>query len=467
MAGLVLLLLAVWAALGAAAGAGERDLAEHGRQQLQRLRERALSPGAAPCWARALRRAEQGPGCGQLQEGERRRRLALELALCHLESSGKSFPPCTESSSILECTQDMDAVAFGAYTAFFTHAQSICYYLQSETWQQQTEDTINRLAVNSETIAQQLEMTKEMASEIIEAQNATLKAQDQILLNGDTLRHTLQESTQGVRQVFREMQESTQEHRQLFAEIFHRLSYLHQFVMVESSAFYSYLYSLLSLAVVFLLTSAQRTAAARLMLFLLIAFSVYLERLVYSSEIGPLESSFEYTERIYCRIWLLRKVVMGAGALVLAYFIATYQDVARQNLELLRSLRQTQSSLQHVIEEAEKIMKAPLPPPSPGPWRGGRLQNTEVDSGIADTRIGNAESLSSGAALQLEDFAACHTSTPKKSRASPPSPCRSAAKKRKAKSSDVSVYNILVSESPSKYNLRNRKHSGRVAAVLR
>ncbi|XP_067833892.1 uncharacterized protein [Heptranchias perlo] len=385
--------------LGSARGPG---LLEEGRQQLSMVRELAEQDGYGWCWKEALGRVDRG--CRQLDE-EQQSRIALAFAHCHLQ----------------------------------------------------------RLTVNSESVARQLETTNQMAKEMIDAQNATLRTQGEILQNGDALKVTLQQSTQGVRQVFREMQESTTEQRLIFAEIFQRLSYLHQFVMVESTAFYSILYNLLAFAVAVLLTSTPRTAGARLILFMLICFTVYLERLVYSSQMGPSDSSFEYTERIYSRIWLLRKLMVISGVLVLVYFGATYQDVGKQSLEVLRSLRETQSSLQRMIEEAEKIIRPPLLQPAEGQWKEGRLK--EVDSGFGDTRMGSEESLSSGTALDLE-FAAFPTSTPKKTAAPPRSPSRSAARRRIARPSDVSVYNILVSESPSKYNLRSRKSPGRLPPIL-
>jgi len=58
--------------------------------------------------------------------------------------SGRSFPECPEDSDVKTCTQDMDPVAFNTYTEFFTHAHSICHYLQSERWQQRAENTIYR-----------------------------------------------------------------------------------------------------------------------------------------------------------------------------------------------------------------------------------------------------------------------------------------------------------------------------------
>ncbi|XP_041035550.1 uncharacterized protein LOC121272821 [Carcharodon carcharias] len=427
------------------------QLLEEGRQQLRKVQELTRLPGYGRCWSEALAKAERG--CRELDQ-EEHSKIALYFTHCHLERSGKSFPSCPEGSTILACTEGMDSMAFGAYTEFFTHAHSICYYLQSEQWQQQAEDTMDRLTATSGSVARRLEATNQMAREMMEVQNATLAAQEEILRSGDTLKMTLQQSTQGVQQVFREMQDSTQEQQRVFAEIFRRLSYLHQFVMIESATFSSLTYNLLAMLVAFLVTATQRTASARLVLFLLISLSVYLERTVYSSGMDPAKSSYEHTERVYSRIWLLRRLVALAGLLALAYSAATYQDVARQSLELLHSVRDSQSQLQRMIEEA-----VPLLSPPRRLWQGGRLIEVEQDSGIGDLKTPNKECLPSGAAPSSEEPAAPLTSTPKKGSPGPRSPSRSAARRRSSRRSEVSVYNILVPESPSKYNLRRRKPS--------
>ncbi|XP_078394250.1 uncharacterized protein LOC144678286 [Cetorhinus maximus] len=143
-----------------------------------------------------------------------------------------------------------------------------------------------------------------------------------------------------------------------------------------------------------------------------------------------------------------------AGLLVLAYSAVTYQDVVRQSLELLHSVRDSQSRLQRAIEEA-----VPLLSPPHRPWQGGRLIEVEQDSGIGDLKTPNKECLPSGAAPSSEESAVPLTSTPKKRSPRPRSMSRSAARGRSSRRSEVSVYNILVPESPSKYNLRRRKSS--------
>ncbi|XP_074926881.1 uncharacterized protein LOC116823933 isoform X3 [Chelonoidis abingdonii] len=101
----------------------------------------AQHPQLGACWVGALGRLDAG--CQQLGE-EQQSRIALAFAHCHLQRSGRPFPRCEAGSSVRVCTQHMDAVAFGVYTEFFTHAHSICYLLRSEAWQQRAESTVHR-----------------------------------------------------------------------------------------------------------------------------------------------------------------------------------------------------------------------------------------------------------------------------------------------------------------------------------
>uniref|UniRef100_H3AND1 Uncharacterized protein n=1 Tax=Latimeria chalumnae TaxID=7897 RepID=H3AND1_LATCH len=233
---------------------------EEGKAQLQKFEEFAKHPRYGDCWTGALKQVSVG--CKELDE-EQQSRIALAFTHCHLLRSGKTFPLCTETSSIRACTQNMDDVAFNVYTEFFTHAHSICYFLQSEIWQQRTEGTVHRLTESSENVVKQLEVTNQMAQEMIEAQNATLRSQEEILRNGEVLKGVLHDSTRGVKQAFKEMQESASKQQLVFAEIFNRITYLHQFVVGESHTLYSFLYNLLACVAAFLLTSTKRTAPAR------------------------------------------------------------------------------------------------------------------------------------------------------------------------------------------------------------
>uniref|UniRef100_A0A672MJ63 Brambleberry n=1 Tax=Sinocyclocheilus grahami TaxID=75366 RepID=A0A672MJ63_SINGR len=255
--------------------------------------------------------------------------------------SGRSFPECPEDSDVKTCTQDMDPVAFNTYTEFFTHAHSICHYLQSERWQQRAENTIHRLTESSAGVAEQLASTQRMAEDLVVAQSAALKSQESILRNGEELKSTLQDSTQGLRDVFAEMRHSAQEQQVAFAEIFNRVAFLQSFIMSETHTFSSLFYNALGFGASFLLTSVRRTAGARFFLFGLVALNIYLERMICKT---VLESEDH--------VGLLRKSMVLIGCLVLLYFALRYRNISRESLEILKELKETRSDLQQALQKA-------------------------------------------------------------------------------------------------------------------
>ncbi|XP_071979396.1 uncharacterized protein [Engystomops pustulosus] len=420
---------------------------EKGRNQLQLLQNFAQHPRYGDCWRKALLRVDVG--CKQLNE-EEQSRIALAFTHCHLERSGRDFPVCTERSTVRQCTHGMDTVAFNAYTEFFTHAHSICYYLQNELWQEKTQDIILRLTVNSDSVAKQLEATNLMAEEMMQAQNATLQSQEEILRNGHLLKKTLQESTMGVRQAFEEMQQSASEQRLLFSEIFNRITYLHQFVVGESNTLYSFLYNLMGCGAVFLVTSTQRTAGARLVLFGLVAANIYTERMICAYILGGSQPTYDQTESVTFWIGMARKISISLGLLVLLYVSLTHRDVQRQSLEVLHGLQETKAELQSIIREAEKLLN------KPENFQEKFLKEDLIfgDSGIPDPSfmqdVMDSESLRDSVySVQLAQV----TSTPRRRARSR---SRSASRRRSSRPSEPAVYNIPVTEPVTpRYNLRS------------
>ncbi|XP_028568025.2 uncharacterized protein LOC114587638 [Podarcis muralis] len=329
------------------------ELLSQGRTRLQQARELARHPRYGSCWMGAL--GQLDAGCRELDE-EQQSRIAIKFAHCHLQRSGRKFPPCEPSSSIRGCTQDMDPVAFGVYTEFFTHAQSICYFLHNEAWEQRAQDTMHRLTSSSETVARQLESTHQLAGEIAQAQDATLRSQEQILQDGELLHQMLRDSSQGVRQAFQELQDSAFEQRVAFAEIFNRVTFLHRFVVGESSALYSIFFHLLSGAASLVLTSSQRTAGARFPLLTLVGANIYLERVICSLLMDEADGGQDLTERISFWVGLSRRGFAGLGFAVVTYFIWIYKDPAKQNQEVLQSLQQTRTEIQRLLQETERLL---------------------------------------------------------------------------------------------------------------
>uniref|UniRef100_A0A4W4E4I5 Uncharacterized protein n=1 Tax=Electrophorus electricus TaxID=8005 RepID=A0A4W4E4I5_ELEEL len=298
----------------------DKGLESKGRDELQKVLEFATLPRYGECWSRALEKIHTR--CREFSD-DMQSMIALAFTHCHLRRSGRSFPECPEGSDVKTCTRNMDPVAFNAYTEFFTHAHSICHYLQGERWQHQAENTINRYfqeTKHSASVAERLVSTQRMAEDLVEAQSMTLKSQEAILRNGEELKHTLQDSAKGLRDVFAEMRHSVQEQQIAFVEVFNRVAFLQSFIMAESHTLSSLFYNALGFCASFLLTSTRRTCG----------------------------------EQISSLVGLLRKVMVLIGCFVLVYFAVQFRNINRESLEILRELKETHSNLQETLQRAGK-----------------------------------------------------------------------------------------------------------------
>uniref|UniRef100_A0A8D3ALX8 Protein brambleberry-like n=1 Tax=Scophthalmus maximus TaxID=52904 RepID=A0A8D3ALX8_SCOMX len=319
MTAVVLLLLGLSAGpgpseSGSAPGPGPEPDSGRGRMELRRVQGLASQPRYGECWAQALEHLDTR--CKDMTS-ESQSRIALKFTHCHLSSSGRDFPSCPDGSEVSRCTGGMDAVAFNAYTEFFTHTHSICHFLQSDAWQSRAENTMHRLTESSAGVAEQLQSTRQMAQELIEAQSEALQAQQEILNNGEELRVTLQDSTQGLRSVFSELSSVSREQQVALSELFNRVSFLQSFLLMEAHSLSSCCYNAAALCTSFLLTSTQRSSR------LLAAY-----------------------------VGMLRRLMLCVGLCVLLYACVRYRDPVQQSLQLLQQLRETQRRLQEALHRA-------------------------------------------------------------------------------------------------------------------
>ncbi len=126
-------------------------LLAQGRMQYEMIQQDARMPRYGECWKTALRRLERG--CKQLDD-DVQSRLALNFANCFLAKAGQRTFPCEEAAPLNECLEGVENNAFTAYSNFFTHTQNMCYFLQSQVWQEEAEKTVNRLAASSAQVNQ-------------------------------------------------------------------------------------------------------------------------------------------------------------------------------------------------------------------------------------------------------------------------------------------------------------------------
>ncbi|CAK6975925.1 uncharacterized protein LOC121895850 isoform X1 [Scomber scombrus] len=325
---------------------------EQGRMQLRRVRSLATQSRYGECWARALENLDTR--CKDMTS-ESQSQIALRFTHCHLSSTGRDFPSCPEGSEVSRCTAGMDAVAFNAYTEFFTHTHSICHFLQSEAWQSRAESTMHRLTESSAGVVEQLLSTRQMAEDLIEVQSAALQTQQEILNNGEELRVTLKDSTQGLKSVFSDLSSVSRQQQVALSELFNRVSFLQSFMMTEAHSLGSCLYNAAALCASFLLTSTQRTSKARLLLLAQVCLNFYLERKIWQYVMSSDHPEHKHMELMSVYVSVLRRSMVCVGVCVLLFVCVRYRDPVQQSLQVLQQLKETQRSLQEALQQAESL----------------------------------------------------------------------------------------------------------------
>ena len=248
-----------------------------GQERYESLQRESTMPRFGPCWKDALQELESG--CRHLTE-DLQHRLALSFTNCFLLKFDKVIYKCNPQEEFASCTKDMTADAYNTYVEFFTHTQNMCYFLQSQVWQEETDITIDRLADSSKHVANQLENSSKLQSEVIEKQNLSLKNQEIFMQRGAELKEMLEDSKLSVHNMLSEFKDATTQQRALIFEVFDRVRVLQSLVMGEFTGFYSLVFYSLSVVISYLLTSTQRTSAARFWLFVILTVNVFFERFI-------------------------------------------------------------------------------------------------------------------------------------------------------------------------------------------
>ena len=258
---------------------------ESGKQQYEIIqKEITASPKYSQCWLDAIRSLESG--CKALTD-DIQHRLSLKFTNCFLEKSGRQKYPCPEIQTLDQCTKNMPGESFGVYTNFFTHTQNMCYFLQSQVWQEKTDHTINRLEQSSENVAEQMENSSAQQRLLLDMQSESLKLQESIVSQSNQLMESVKTSALSVRSMTNDFMQALFEQKSLIFGVFEKLSSLQTLVLGELTGFYSFIFYLISVFLCYLLTSTQRTHGARFWLFLLMTGNVCLERIIASAGANP------------------------------------------------------------------------------------------------------------------------------------------------------------------------------------
>ncbi|XP_076363079.1 uncharacterized protein LOC143253302 isoform X2 [Tachypleus tridentatus] len=167
------------------------------------------------CWKKAVEDLHKG--CKELTD-DIQSRVALKFTNCFLQKLGMKTYPCSSEIEVRECVYDIDDKAFASYTEFFTHTQSICFFLQSQVWQEQTEAVISKLSINSARVSHQLKVAGETQEQLLQLQRLSLSNQNKLVRSGEGLSLELERSRDNVRILFEEFKSSTNEQRVMIFE---------------------------------------------------------------------------------------------------------------------------------------------------------------------------------------------------------------------------------------------------------
>lgn len=300
-----------------------------GEESYHHLRQQSQFYG--DCWLNAMESLHVG--CRALTD-DVQARLGLSFTNCYLEKMGLTTYPCPLSDTIKECVKGMNDRSFQAYTNFFTHTQSVCFFLSSQLWQRRTQETIGKLSMIAGKVSEKLGEMKSLQEESIETQRS------------------LNRELSGSQLVLENLEKTLSAKQTIEYEILTRLIDVRDYVITEVTKFYSVAFYLVSLIVIYLLTTPVRTAEARFWLFLLLCFNFVAERFIVSSVISEDSGVFHHLNVLSSSIddqtWLIRKATIIICGIVLGYFATTYKDYGVINHQLLTDIRQQNEEIKRL-----------------------------------------------------------------------------------------------------------------------
>lgn len=320
----------------------ELQVAE-GRAQYEMVSRESSRPKYGTCWTRALKDLETG--CKNLDD-EVQSRLALNFANCFLAKAGQNTFPCQSDTPIEACLQEVDNNAFTAYSNFFTHTQNMCYFLQSQVWQEDTEATITSLASNSAKVSESLAESHQLQQQLVWRQEESLEYHKE-LANG------IVGAKSNVREMLEEFKVSTVEQKTLIFEVFDRVARLQNLVVSEVSWLYTVIFYSACLLVIYLVTATKRTADARLWLFVILTVNFAVERLVVKWTLphnGGEAEVMNLSQLVNDRIWMARQTAIAFSIIVLAIIAYKFKDYNKINNHLLEEIRRQNMELKRNME---------------------------------------------------------------------------------------------------------------------
>lgn len=328
-------------------------------QHFQYLQNVTTIPKYGSCWTKAVEQLPQT--CNKLTE-ETQANLALQFTHCFMAMTTDSIDSDAQFCQIgdRQCIQALPERIFQVFTTFYAHTQSICFYLMSQIWHDETEQTIDSLRIHSKSVSQKLEFAGRLQANMLEQQREGLKLQRHLIEHGLNLSNALSESRQTLFVLTSEFRNSTIEHTRLLGELFGRLRLLHNWFVGEYAFVNQILYYIGCIALILLLTTSERSSAARFILFGCTGFKIFVEYLLttiwflYKNDNND-SGNDDINTNLFYYVWCMRKCFAVAMIVIYVRIIWMYIDrdtikmntlirITKQNEEILELLKKSQDT---------------------------------------------------------------------------------------------------------------------------
>ncbi|XP_076276491.1 uncharacterized protein LOC143207197 isoform X2 [Lasioglossum baleicum] len=319
-----------------------------GEKQYQIIQTKSSMSQHGTCWHNAL--ATLKNNCNNLND-EEHSVLALKLMNCFLEDSGHTTYSCDLSNSEAErrnCINDMSDRAFNAYNEFYIHTTHMCFYLNYEAWQAETDNTIKQLYEVSTRMKDQLLEASEVQGAMLESQKESLKMQNILLDNGKELGTVLKSSSESVNNMVKDFKETAKDQKELLFEIFSYLRTFQNWIIGEVSWFQSILYYTVSCILCALFSSSKRTVDARVTLFTILSVNVIVERMLVQYYGNTMFSDEDSKENLVSTTWMYRKMALTFCTITLFFTYYHYKDEQVENYKALKRIEHQLSTIQEV-----------------------------------------------------------------------------------------------------------------------
>ncbi|XP_063995272.1 uncharacterized protein LOC135172809 isoform X2 [Diachasmimorpha longicaudata] len=317
-----------------------------GERQYNSLIEKSHLPTHGACWHNALKVLKNN--CDKLNDHEHSL-LALRLANCFLEDSGHATYDCysSESEDIRrKCINGMSDRAFGVYNEFYTHTTHICFFLNHELWQIETNNIIKVLYDASSKMREQLHEAAEIQGSMLESQKEGLALQNKLLDHGKTLEGIIESSAETVNDMVTDFRETSRDQQALLYEIFSYMRAFQDWIVGEVSWFQSIAYFTVTCIICALFSASKRTAEARVTLFTILSMNVILERMFVQYKHNMKTVSPDDAIQIVLFTWWLRKGALLLCIATLFHSYLTYRDETHENYAALKRIEKQLHTLQ-------------------------------------------------------------------------------------------------------------------------